>query len=1567
MRFKWVLILAGILAGYLAQGGNHPCDAILISPDMLEFASFTIGTATSGLPDPACGDFHGTDTWFEFTAPAGGDVAIQLLEGSITNAAFSLYTGDCSSPVELHCLDNYLCGESDMPAWFFENLQVGETYYIRVWNEDGPQSGDLLMIVANPSGNPYLTTGSATNASFQGYSNCIQLTAAVNNQVGCAWYPDPVDFDEPFEHHFNIYLGTISGQAGADGMAIIYQINDIPTCGAAGGGLGVMGIPDSWIIEFDTYQNAPPFIDPVQDHTAISINGDLTFHPSGPVELGWITNGEFHNVTCSWDPSEMRFRVWFNDELVHDLIYDIVNDVFGGQNMAYWGVTASTGGSINQHVLCFDNFEIENLANVYSYQEFTICSGESVFLEGSWQTESGTYVDIYPASNGCDSIVTTELTVLPPIETTHLETTLCPGETVLFDGNSIDQSGIFEAVFINDDGCDSLVVLTVSAPQLEGELIESGILTCQEEQVSITFELYESDGELTFFWNTYDGNIVSGFGEPVILVDESGLYTLEVYTTYEGIPCGPFEYSIWIEQDTTTPIPIVTTEGELGCEGGWVVFDASASQNAHTFEWLAEGGGNIVSGHDDAVVVVSSAGVYFLILTNEFNGCQTTYSVEIEQPDELPLISVNAPDTLSCLQALIWINGFGSEVGDQIAYQWSTESGELVTSSDSIAVQISSPGTYVLEVIDIVTNCRAEASLEIEFFDNTPIMTLNAPDTLDCRTDSAQLQVSFSESPDGFSLLFGRSGNLSEIAAVDTVIVVGNGGWYFLELFNQSGTCHHMDSIFIAEDFELPAADAGEDVTIDCSQGWTVLSAQNSRPEGEIDFSWTAVEGGVVSGTADSSEITVSHSGLYILEVTLERNGCSTRDSVQVFADQELPDFNIIQSNPLDCNHPLAELSAEIISPHIDSAIYFWFFGSTDSIISENERIEIAEGGTYILRITNKENNCSTEKSLEVAVDTLSPSLFIEKSGDISCDHPEVELLADIPSDSIHLFEITWFFEDQEMVDYQNEPKIVTSSGGNYEIQLKDLNNGCVTLSSITVEEFLEKPLFSLNADSILSCRNTWVTIDVSQEEPGNNAMIEWKGPDGEWIPSGEDLPELDVQNQGWHYIKMTDPFNGCNSLDSILIEANFEVVDFSLEKSEAILDCRNDSLIISVRSDQEVLIRDISWFGFDGLILSDLQGKTEFWVREAGLYLAEVEHELSGCISLDSIWVEEDRVPPVFDLKSMGNLDCANDSVRLFIENTPTGIPLDYKWKLGGDFLSSESTISVETEGIYSLSLKNVQNGCTYRNEIEIIRLGYPIDSIIYHLIQPDCRERNGFFEISEIIGGTEPFHIVFEDQISEQLFLENLPPGAHHIEVKDLHGCSGELSIHIKEVTELTASLPPHFVIQSGEEVQLQPVFNKPPEEIISIEWEPAELINCTGCLEIFISPSENTAIEISVQDLDFCLATATTFIEVVPIRDVFIPNAFSPTNRDRINDFFYPLTNPGSLEVIERFKVFDRWGNRVFSRYNLDPESPDKGWDGTFNGDRLSNGIFVYLIHLRWKDGEESILNGEINLID
>ena len=90
----------------------------------------------------------------------------------------------------------------------------------------------------------------------------------------------------------------------------------------------------------------------------------------------------------------------------------------------------------------------------------SICNGEFIFLEGANQTTAGLYTDVYTAANGCDSTVYTTLTVLEPVAVAQ-EITICEGSSYAIGTNSYSSSGVYTDVFTASNGCDSTVTTTL--------------------------------------------------------------------------------------------------------------------------------------------------------------------------------------------------------------------------------------------------------------------------------------------------------------------------------------------------------------------------------------------------------------------------------------------------------------------------------------------------------------------------------------------------------------------------------------------------------------------------------------------------------------------------------------------------------------------------------------------------------------------------------------------------------------------------------------------------------------------------------------------------------------------------------------------------------------------------------------------------------------------------------------------------------------------------------------------------------------------------------------------------
>ncbi|MEL6140637.1 MAG: L-type lectin-domain containing protein [Bacteroidota bacterium] len=179
---------------------------------------------------------------------------------------------------------------------------------------------------------------------------CIRLTPDLPYASGSAWYEKPIDLSGPFEMVVCLVLGEKDGE-GADGIAFVFH----PTMrtGWRGEGMGFSGLAPSLGIEFDTYQNYH-LADPEADHLAIMPNGQAYhgFSLLGPINLANLEDGEKHLLRITWDPLKQELRVELDNEERALLKADIINGIFEGNSIVYWGVTAATGRLSNYQDIC---------------------------------------------------------------------------------------------------------------------------------------------------------------------------------------------------------------------------------------------------------------------------------------------------------------------------------------------------------------------------------------------------------------------------------------------------------------------------------------------------------------------------------------------------------------------------------------------------------------------------------------------------------------------------------------------------------------------------------------------------------------------------------------------------------------------------------------------------------------------------------------------------------------------------------------------------------------------------------------------------------------------------------------------------------------------------------------------------------------------------------------------------------------------------------------------------------------------------------------------------------------
>ncbi|RQO30684.1 hypothetical protein DBR32_08100 [Taibaiella sp. KBW10] len=143
--------------------------------------------------------------------------------------------------------------------------------------------------------------------------------------------------------------------------------------------------------------------------------------------------------------------------------------------------------------------------------------------------------------------------------------------------------------------------------------------------------------------------------------------------------------------------------------------------------------------------------------------------------------------------------------------------------------------------------------------------------------------------------------------------------------------------------------------------------------------------------------------------------------------------------------------------------------------------------------------------------------------------------------------------------------------------------------------------------------------------------------------------------------------------------------------------------------------------------------------------------------------------------------------------------------------------------------------------------------------------------------------------------------------------------------------------------------------------ISWTPSSLFNNQTATAQQIALNTATNIVVMAESKKGCKDTATLSIGVRPYKkDVMMPNAFSP-NGDGRNDVFIPILAIDRAYRTVDFRVFNRLGQVLFTTANI-----NKGWDGTFQGQLQSQGVYFYTLTLVFLDGTSKTYKGDITLI-
>ena len=144
----------------------------------------------------------------------------------------------------------------------------------------------------------------------------------------------------------------------------------------------------------------------------------------------------------------------------------IINGSYQNSSGTYGDTLTSSDGC--DSILIYTLFDADTF---HLFDMSTICSNDSIFLEGAWQNTAGLYIDMFTSQFGCDSIIETTLSVNPIfIDTSTIE--ICIGDSVFVQGGFQTTGGLYIDSLIGTLGCDSLLYIQLNILDTSSFILE---------------------------------------------------------------------------------------------------------------------------------------------------------------------------------------------------------------------------------------------------------------------------------------------------------------------------------------------------------------------------------------------------------------------------------------------------------------------------------------------------------------------------------------------------------------------------------------------------------------------------------------------------------------------------------------------------------------------------------------------------------------------------------------------------------------------------------------------------------------------------------------------------------------------------------------------------------------------------------------------------------------------------------------------------------------------------------------------------------------------------------------
>ncbi len=705
---------------------------------------------------------------------------------------------------------------------------------------------------------------------------------------------------------------------------------------------------------------------------------------------------------------------------------------------------------------------------------------------------------------------------------------------------------------------------------------------------------------------------------------------------------------------------------------------------------------------------------------------------------------------------------------------------------------------------------------------------------------------------------------------------------------------------------------------------WMGINWTYETTDANITYAWSTLNGNII-GRRDSSYILIDMAGDYTLDVQWEQ--CDTTIIFAPEIDVSMPNNLLRKSSDLSCS-----LDSILLTSAFDLGFELEWSSAMTPFLSADDSLYIRSPGTYYLK-TIAANGCFDLDSVIVTADTTKAQLML--FGDtLDCANPsnEIYFTSDLEGNYYWSDAIGPLFSDSTLS--VNEP-------GWYWLDFT-LPNGCHQRDSIFVPQKEDVPFWESIQLGLINCLDSTAEVQV---EIGNayDSLLYTYGSDR--MPTAPIFTIQGVDTLQLEVIK------GYCKIDTNIYWSSFEAAD-GFDLLIRSIGC-NQIAVHEIQTDDPAA--EVVW-NFNG---TSINQQDSFVQTGFGAVTVEVINS-NGC-ALDSTFTPPlDTMGPRFSVVVQAGNMCSGDSLLLSVDSLNTYEHIT--WSSNGMVLGTEPNLTVFNSMPILVEVENLHSGCITQQIFNADLSGsLPMISAV-QIDTAICPGESSVLRSLQIDGGTAPYELSIDGEIivdwTELDF--NLTSGIHVLEVRDSIGCAQQMMLEIPDIIDRNIQIlgPTEVVAGQTENYSYSTSFKLPSDQIYwFLEGTEVDRISDTISLSIY----QTSNLLVRLVDSNGCTYEDNIRINIQAL-DFYIPNAFSP-NDDGVNEYIGLYTQ--NVIPIDYFKIFDRWGNKVFHAEKGSSDELFMRWDGKFKDEDMPVGFYTYVLKFT-SDGRANTYQGGFYLI-